>query len=64
MNFKRVESNESASCPVRKITRKDVFRDIEDSLGLTRTQKVILKIVYAIGVLYSKITGLDFAIYC
>lgn len=63
MNFKRVESDESTSCPVRKITHEDVFRDIEDSLGLTRTQGVILKIVYAMGVLYSKITGLDFAIY-
>lgn len=63
MNFKRIESDESASCPVRKITREDVFRDTEDSLGLTRTQKVILKIVCAIGVFYSKITGLDFAIY-
>jgi hypothetical protein len=61
MNFERVERNESASCPVRKVTHEDVLRDIEDSLSLTRTQKVILKIIYKIGVLYSKITGLDFA---
>lgn len=61
MNFERVERNESASCPVRKVTREDVLRDIEDSLSLTRTQKVILKIIYRIWVLYSKITGLDFA---
>lgn len=61
MDFRRVESDESASCPVRKVTHEDVLRDIEDSLSLTRTQKVILKIIYRIGVLYSKITGLDFA---
>lgn len=61
MNFERVERDESVSCPVRKVTHEDVLRDIEDSLGLTRTQKMILKIIYRIRVLYSKITGLDFS---